>query len=110
MQRKTWYYEKWGGRQASFYRIWSVKGEEPLLYANNLYEKKNITLSISGHAECAQSAVKMLALQKKSSNRRRKKVAWLSRSEGPTCVLGKPQLCRIMLHLGKNFGIKTAFM
>ena len=25
MQRKTWYYEKWGGRQASFYRIWSVK-------------------------------------------------------------------------------------
>ena len=24
MQRKTWYYEKWGGHQASFYRIWSV--------------------------------------------------------------------------------------
>ena len=30
MQRKTWYYEKWGGRQASFYRIWSVK--ESMLY------------------------------------------------------------------------------
>ena len=25
MQRKTWYYEKWGGRQASFYQMWSVK-------------------------------------------------------------------------------------
>ena len=25
MQRKTWYYEKWDGRQASFYQIWSVK-------------------------------------------------------------------------------------
>ena len=27
MQRKAWYYEKWGGRQASFYQIWSVKGK-----------------------------------------------------------------------------------
>ena len=30
MQTNTWYYEKWGGRQASFYRIWSVKHLGPI--------------------------------------------------------------------------------
>ena len=35
MQRKTWYYEKWGGRQASFYQIWSVKAKFDYTYEVN---------------------------------------------------------------------------